>query len=916
MSFSAGDRFDRYVIEELLGEGGMAQVYRARDPRLHRRVALKILRKSAGPDPDGSGNATDLVLREARASAALDHPNAVAVFDVGEAQEQLFIAMELVNGKSLRTFVSDASVPWDIKLRWMVDAARALGAAHDKGLVHRDVKPENIMVRDDGVVKVLDFGIAKRTIVDVSLVGTADEAFTQSIAGGILGTPWYLSPEQLRGEVVDGRADQFSWAVTTYELLTGRLPWPKGVDGFQLVLAILNACPEKASTHVRALPSIADAALMKALAKIPAQRFDAMESVVTALEGLCSPSRRSWAEVQTVATTKTDPAPAMTPPAAVVLSPPGAQITDGAATLSNPDPAPRGWLARPAAVVATAMACAAVVGLASARLARRMGDDAGTPPAVAPIASASSSARPTPLTALPPPRSGVPEALAAYANFRQSFRDADWASAVKSLETAVDRDPTMAAAHLRLAFVRSLEAAKEGLVRSSFHAAMRNRAALDERDMGLLDALEPYLQRDPSDPLESERRLEALQQRWPQDAEIAYVLGSVRYDRGDLAAAVEAFEAATAIDPGFAQAQSSRGGCLAYLGRWDDAHAALEAALHQSPTATEALWYEAEIAEQQGRCADEESAARAWLARDPDDAFAYYWLASALASEGRPVDTVRTAIEQKWVRVDPDERAKRQPVDRASMAIMTGDFAGAEVELRALDALLASEPGAQVHAEAQATLVRIAEETGKTDLARDVAASYLARKDAWAPPHRVDDVAILMDPVPTMLGALARAGAISPAQRAAQRADWLGAWRAKTSAAYLGELWISAWGMPANSHDDGVAAVEALPGLGGPPVFAPSIATQAILGRTYLLAGRVDEAVAALRTGTASCTVLTDNLANTRGWHDLGVALEGQGDHGGACQAYGVVLARWGHAKPRSLTADDARTRSHALGCP
>jgi serine/threonine-protein kinase len=778
------------------------------------------------------------------------------------------------------------------------------------------VKPENIMVRNDGVVKVLDFGIAKRTIVDITLGGTADEAFTQSIAGGILGTPWYLSPEQLRGEVVDGRADQFAWAVTTYELLTGHLPWPKGVDGFQLVLAILNASPAAPSTFVPNLPSIADAALMKALAKVPSQRFDAMESVVTALEGLCSPSRRSWAEVQNVATTKTDPAPAMTPPAAVILAPPEAQITGGAATLSNPGPAPRGSLARPIAVVATAMACAAIVGLLSARLARRGGDDAGAPSPALPAPSTIASDAPTPVTALPPPHSSIPEALAAYATFRQSFRDADWSSAVKALETAVERDPAMAAAHLRLAFVRSLEAAKEGMVRSSFHAATRNRANLDERDMGLLDALEPYLQRDPSDPLEAEHRLEALRQRFPQDAEIAYVLGSVRYDRGDLAAAVEAFDAATTIDPGFAQAQSSRGGCLAYLGRWNDAHTALEAALRQSPTATEPLWYEAEIAEQQGRCADEESSARAWLARDPDDAFAYYWLASALASEGRPVDTVRTAVEQKWLREDPDERVKRQPVDRASLAMMTGDFAAAEAQLHALEALLASEPGAQVHAEAQALLVRIAEETGKIDQAREIATSYLARKDAWAPAHRVDDVAILMDPVPTMLGALARAGAVSPAQRAAQRAEWLGAWQAKTSVAFLGVLWVSAWGMPAESRDDGIAAVEALPALGGPPVFAPSTATQAVLGHAFLLAGHPEQAVPALRSGTASCTVLTDNLTSTRGWHDLGVALESQGDRPGACQAYGVVLSRWGHAKPRSLTADDARARARSLGCP
>jgi serine/threonine-protein kinase len=248
--------------------------------------------------------------------------------------------------------------------------------------------------------------------------------------------------------------------------------------------------------------------------------------------------------------------------------------------------------------------------------------------------------------------------------------------------------------------------------------------------------------------------------------------------------------------------------------------------------------------------------------------------------------------------------------------MMTGDFTSAEAQLHTLETLLASEPGAQTHAEAQAMLVHIGEETGRSDLARDVAASYLARKDAWAPPHRVDDGAILLDPVPTMLGALTRAGALSPAQQAAQRADWLNAWRAKTSSAYLGHLWISAWGMPAGSHDDGVAAVEALPGLGGPPVFAPTMPAQSHVGRAYLLAGRVDDAIAPLKAGAATCTVLNENVANTRGWHDLGVALETKGDHPGACAAYGVVLSRWGHSKPRSVTAEDARARARALACP
>ena len=885
----------------------MAKVYQAHDPRLHRRVALKVLKVEKppeAPDPDVPSDASIRVLREARASASLNHPNAVSVFDVGEADGQLFIAMELVVGKSLRAFVGDAAVPWETKLRWMVDAARALGAAHDRGLVHRDVKPENIMVRNDGVVKVLDFGIAKRVFVDVGGAGTLDEWRTQSIHGRIIGTPWYASPEQLRGDLVDGRADQFSWGVTTYELLTGMLPWPKGVDGFQLVLAILNKTPEAPSKVSGVLPSIVDATIMKAMAKAASQRFDAMDSIVAALEGLASPSRRSWAEIHPGATTKTDPAPPMPMPTPV------SPTTDGATTLPT-EGGPSSSLARPAAAAAAAMALATLLGLVSARLVHGASDV----PAAIPTADTSSSPPAVPLTSLPAPKSAVPEAIAAYRAFQQSFRDADWSSAMRALETAVDRDPSMGAAHLRLAFLHSLEAFEEGRVRTSFHAAVRNRAGLDEHDMALLDALEPYLQREPSDPMESEQRLESLRARWPGDAEIAYVLGSVRYDRGDIGGALDAFIAASGIDPAFAQALSSKGGCLAYLGRFDEARATLDQVLRLSPTATEALWYQAQIHEQQGRCADEEATVRAWLARDPDDAFAYTWLANALAAEGKPADTVRTALEQKWVRVDADSRAKREPVDLANVDILMGDFASAERRLHDLEKLLAAEPGAQVHAESQATLLRIAQETGSVDHARAVAESYLARKDAWSPPHRVDDVSIFLDPVPMMLGALASAGAIPAGQVDSQRDDWLRARRAKTGTGYLGDLWVAAWAIPANTRDQAVAALAALPQFGGLPAFTPTMSGIGYAGHVYLLADRLDEAVAALRSGATSCTVLAEGIPNTHAWMELGTALEAKGDHDGACDAYRVVLSRWGHAKPRSITADAARAHSSALGC-
>jgi len=218
-----GQRIDRFQIERLLGRGGMAEVYLARDTQLARWVALKRLR-------GGRGDATSTVrfLREARFASSFHHPCAVVVYDIFEHEDQPYIAMEFVEGRTLRSLVGDASVPAGRRLRWIVDAARALGAAHRAGLVHRDVKPHNIMVTDDGRVKVLDFGIARidRALGAPHPIDVEDDSLpgiTQT--GAIVGTPLYSSPEQLSGQPVDSRSDQFSWALTAYELLCGYLPW-------------------------------------------------------------------------------------------------------------------------------------------------------------------------------------------------------------------------------------------------------------------------------------------------------------------------------------------------------------------------------------------------------------------------------------------------------------------------------------------------------------------------------------------------------------------------------------------------------------------------------------------------------------------------------------------------------------------
>ena len=235
MDLKPGDSFDRYTIERLLGQGGMGRVYSARDDKLRRPVALKLLRLTSGDSKHTSEEGSALLLREARAAAALDHANAISIYDVGEVDGVPFIAMELVDGTPLRARIGDDSIPVDTRVRWLAEVARALAAAHARGLVHRDIKPENVMVRRDGTIKVLDFGIARpqawspdKKLSEGAPAFAADEWKTEST---LAGTPRYMAPEQLRRDQLDGRTDQFAWGVLAYELLTGKTPWESGKHG-------------------------------------------------------------------------------------------------------------------------------------------------------------------------------------------------------------------------------------------------------------------------------------------------------------------------------------------------------------------------------------------------------------------------------------------------------------------------------------------------------------------------------------------------------------------------------------------------------------------------------------------------------------------------------------------------------------
>ncbi|WP_050432230.1 serine/threonine-protein kinase [Chondromyces crocatus] len=317
VTLQPGTQVDRYIVEDVLGKGTTGCVYRARDTRLGRRVAIKVLSPELSQSAQGAEAAARL-RREAYAIAALEHPNAVQVFDFGESFAGPYIAMELIDGNSLRVWLGAPEVSTALKLRWLADAARALGAAHRAGIIHRDVKPDNILVRNDGMVKVLDFGIAQGG-------GDPQTLRRLTVEGRIVGTPAYMSPEQLFDRPLDGRSDQFSLGITAYELLSGGLPW-SGVESVpDLMVKIVSQEIRDIPDPVGDLPPVVKMALLRTLKKNAAERFPTMEELVQVLDPWTAGAQAPAAAARQVVSYRSSPPPAHPSPRPHAPSYPPAQ---------------------------------------------------------------------------------------------------------------------------------------------------------------------------------------------------------------------------------------------------------------------------------------------------------------------------------------------------------------------------------------------------------------------------------------------------------------------------------------------------------------------------------------------------------------------------------------------------------------
>ena len=906
-----GDTLAHYTIETLLGSGGMGAVYLAMDTRLQRRVALKVILETDKPE-DVKENAARL-LREARAAASLTHPNVVGVFDVGEIDGRVYLAMEYVVGKTLRELMKDEEIPWQKRLRWLVDVARALAAAHRDGLVHRDIKPENVMVREDGIVKVLDFGIARRTAAPVDPTGKTESAHahlgTLTGKGLVVGTPMYMAPEQLKGGDPDTRTDQFAWGVMSYEVLSGERPWAAKSDLLAAVATILTEDPQSLRRHAPDLPPAVESAIARTLARNPNERYESMEDVADLLDPLAV--RSGGTSEARLGSRRSLPSPSApkTKRAGRFEDAPEPKEEDdhkstrqAMVTAKSPEhplaPKPqqrprRRWPFLAGLVIATA--------------ASGVYYKYRKTPAVVTPASGTTSSPVASDSAQAPPTTNA-KALASYQQGMQQWRDGSGRQSLASLEQALAADPSFAAADVELA-LEHLVLGERAPARRHYLKAYASRERLGAREAALLGAIDPLV-RSSADLAGAEQKLQAAAARFKKDPAFELLLGYVRESRFDYEQARNDYEFAITRDASYVPALLGKGRVQRLLGSADAALETLGQCIKSSSVAAMCLEERLLLLRDRGDCKGMEADARAWQGIDPDSYYPSYWVAAALMARKEPLASVEIALQRAWNALPKDERDLDETEDSANLALGQGDFVEAERattswdQSQKLDVMLRSGP--------QQQLAFIAYETGDVAKAARIADAFLKMVPA------LNQSPTGSDPTIWAQEYLFRGGKISQPDLDERRKSWQRDQEANETQQEIMRLgpfrWAQLYAGFAESADEAKDALGKLNDfLPLPPDSRRTAAFDAEIGKSYALAGNAEAALGPLRRVTSACIALGSPILQTRSFYFLGMALETKGDLDGAKAAYQTVIDRWGNAKPRSRTAEDAKKRLKQL---
>lgn len=560
-----------YEVVERIGAGGMGEVWRARDARLDREVAIKILPPAIGSDTTRKQR----FLREARAASALIHPNIITVHEINSAEGLDFIVMEYIRGHSLAALLGSGKLPLGQAVDYAIQICSALTTAHDAGVVHRDLKPGNIMITASGLVKVLDFGIAKRLSKEDAAEPDMTVSGSLTLAGSTVGTPAYMSPEQAVGDPVDARSDLFSFGVVLYQMLTGTLPF-QGRTSLTLLRQVVHDQPPPVRAVAPDVPQALSAVVDKCLAKEPAGRYPSAAAVGEQLRRFVSQT-------------------AIPAPAAIDLGPTRTAVVDRAAVGGRrrfPSWLPAvvvisllvlgvGWFVRAGLVNraetqpsgsadADTTATAPELLQRATELLHAYYREGNVDQAISALELALQRRSPYPLA----------EARLSLAYWRKNFvsTDAHWQSqALANAERAVSGDPQLAVAHIAhgaaLSITGQLDAAAD---------AYQRAMTLDPTNFELLWRLGDLAvaRKDQAAAEQSYRRSAEI---GPKEWEPRLKLGTLQYRQGRYAEALATFEAARELAPGHTRIYSNLAAVYHQLDRTDEAAAVLQRSLEITP---------------------------------------------------------------------------------------------------------------------------------------------------------------------------------------------------------------------------------------------------------------------------------------------------------------------------------------------
>ncbi len=935
----------KYRVLSVVGEGGFGVVYRAVHEGFDAPIAIKCLKLPPHIDRPAEDELIARLRDEGRMLLRLSQqsPGIVQALDVGsittpDGGRVPYLVLEWLEGRTLAEEMAvrrrDGAAPWTLQdaVALLTPAAEALAVAHNEKVAHRDIKPDNLFLVGTGAkrtLKVLDFGIAK------VLADTASPAEAVTAAGPATFTPAYGAPEQFdKKRGASGPwTDVFALALVLVELCAGK----RALEGDELVELYRSSVDPSVRPTLRAhrveVPPAVEAVVAKALSVEPTLRFAAVGPFWKALEAAIASEGKAptpasshadallatgdYARAEGIdlgaeeAQKHDDPALMATAPAQVdersVSDSEPANVARVATTRGAVVTSERGKVEPPAgrsrvAMVGGLLLAAGVLVLALVGLRELPEADPGVSPAP------SASVAPAPSSA---PVSKSPEAAALYDEALQAWRGGAPDDAVLAMEKAANLDRELAAAQLRLSLWKLNKKPIES--REHYDLALRHRSSLSVSDNELLTATEPLLQ-DPWDLAEYERRLTALTAKRPNDTEIWILLGSARLKLLRFDAAIEALDRSLAVDPAAVGAWVLKGECLSMKGDPKGQLAAYDACLEHAPRALECQAQKVGRAGRLGDCTGMLEEAKRLLSMSPKSALTQKQLAVALYATGAPRDSVLEALSRGWSYRPESSRKTAELGDRAALALLDGDFTSAVATLEQWLKEVSDKPDQDSHAIPARALAEVYAEMGATQKAGKVADDLMRKMGAWTEPS-LSDWSIAFLPFRYRAGLLSKQdydkGRVAWAERF--RSKWKASGqRADTELEWM--IWSQQYGVAIENEADAAEALLAMPKV-EPPVMATGRWTLVDLGagKARVLSGDGAGARPPLARVAGSCGALFDPISAMEGQLYLGRAAEQQGDLALARQAYGKVVAVWGAAKPKSVTAERAKARLAAL---